>query len=311
MNNTKKIKKFFQIFGVAFLIGCIIASVLYAQGRLKGKNSNKNEKEVKTEINTTEKNSSEAKKAKVTSDKEANDQTASNKATSDKTASDKESSDKTISDQVASNGKIVCIDPGHQTKANSSKEPIGPGASTTKAKVTGGTTGKFTGCTEYELNLEVSLKLRDELKKRGYTVYLTRETNDVDISNKERADYAASVKADIFIRIHANGADSSATNGALALAPSQNNPYVARLSNESQRLSKNMVDAYCNETGIKNLGVVGSNDMSGINWSTMPVTIFEMGFMSNQSDDTKMADPAFQDKMAQGMANGIDVYFGR
>ena len=52
-----------------------------------------------------------------------------------------------------------------------------------------------------------------------------------------------------------------------------------------------------------------TDTMTGINWSTIPVTIIEMGFMSNQSDDTTMADSSFQDRMAEGIANGIDAYF--
>ena len=47
----------------------------------------------------------------------------------------------------------------------------------------------------------------------------------------------------------------------------------------------------------------------GINWSTIPVTIVEMGFMTNQNDDLKMADSSFQQTMAEGIANGIDAYF--
>ena len=50
--------------------------------------------------------------------------------------------------------------------------------------------------------------------------------------------------------------------------------------------------------------------MTGINWCDMPVTIIELGFMSNETDDTNMQDDAYQDKMIQGIANGIDAYFG-
>ena len=118
------------------------------------------------------------------------------------------------------NGKKVAIDAGHQAHGNSEQEPIGPGASQTKAKVASGTTGRTTGVTEYQLNLDVSLKLRDELEARGYEVYMIRETNDVDISNAERAQLAAESGADILVRIHANGSDNTSVAGALTMAPS-------------------------------------------------------------------------------------------
>lgn len=205
--------------------------------------------------------------------------------------------------------QVIVIDPGHQGKGDSTKEPIGPGSSVMKARVTSGTSGCVSGLDEYELNLEVSLKLRTELENRGYTVYMTRETHNVNISNKERAEYATSVGGDILVRIHANGSESSSVNGALCMAPSNSNAFVSALAPESQKLSQCVIDSYCKATGLKNRGVYITDDMSGINWSTMPVTIVEMGYMSNPGDDAKMADESFQKSMVKGIADGIDAYF--
>lgn len=209
------------------------------------------------------------------------------------------------------NGHIVGIDPGHQSERvdMSASEPLGPGSSQMKAKATSGTQGYYTGVPEYRLNLDISLLLQEELKKRGYQVILTRTDNDTAISNKERAQLVSEQGADIYVRIHANGDDSHTATGALAISPSSQNPYVSDLFESSDRLSQCILNAYCETTGFANLGVIYQDNMTGINWSTVPVTILEMGFMTNESDDTRMNDSSFRTLMVQGIADGIDDYF--
>lgn len=207
-------------------------------------------------------------------------------------------------------GFVVCIDPGHQSKGNSAHEPIGPGASTTKAKVTGGTTGVATGIPEYQLTLDVGLMLQKELESRGYQVIMTRTSNNVNISNSERAAVANNAGADAFIRIHANGGGAS-SQGALTMCQTANNPFNANLYNESYALSQAVLKNFVAATGTKNLGVSRVDNMSGINWCQVPVTIIEMGFMSNATEDRNMADPSYREKMVRGMADGIDEFLNR
>lgn len=188
-------------------------------------------------------------------------------------------------------------------------EPNGPGSAQMKAKATTGTEGSYTGVPEYALNLDVALLLETELTKRGYQVVMTRTDNETAISNKDRAQLAAEQGAEIYVRIHANGEDSHASSGALAIAPSAQNPYVPQLHEASARLSQCILDSYCQTTGFQSLGVQYYDDMTGINWSTVPVTILEMGYMTNEHDDIKMNDTAFRETMVQGIADGIDHYF--
>ena len=211
--------------------------------------------------------------------------------------------------QPSNGARIICIDPGHQRSGDSTQEPNGPNSGTMKARVTGGTHGATSGLYEYELNLMIAQQLKAELQNRGYTVYMTRESHDVNISNKERAEYATSVGASITVRIHANGSENTGVSGALALTPSSHNPYVSHLASASYALSQCVLNSYCATTGLANQGVQANDTMTGINWCTMPVTILEMGYMTNAGDDSNMANPAFQQKMVQGIANGIDAYF--
>ncbi len=214
--------------------------------------------------------------------------------------------------QTAGNGYIIGIDPGHQSENvdMSATEPDGPGSTVMKAMSSTGTQGTYTGVPEYQLNLEVSLKLKKILEERGYQVVLTRTDNETAISNSQRAQLVAQQGADIYVRIHANGDDTHTASGALTMSPSAENPYVSHLYEDSNRLSQCILDTYCAATGFANLGVQYYDNMTGINWSSVPVTIVEMGFMTYESDDRQMNDPEFQNIMAAGIADGIDAYFG-
>lgn len=205
--------------------------------------------------------------------------------------------------------KVIVIDAGHQTHAMSATEPIGPGAKTRKAKVTGGASGCSTHLPEYKLNLQVAKKLQKELESRGYKVIMVRTKNNVKLSNAERAKIANKYKADAFVRIHANSANNSSVKGALTIAPQNSNKYMSKSNRKkSQSLSKKVLKAMCKATGAKNRGVMYTNSMTGINWCKVPVTIVEMGFMSNPSEDKKMAKASYQKKIAKGIANGIDSF---
>ena len=98
----------------------------------------------------------------------------------------------------------------------------------------------------------------------------------------------------------------------MAYQPSSANRYLSSsVIANSQRLSELLVTHECAATGFLSRGILDGDDMTGINWDSMPVSIIEMGFMSNREDDLYMASEAGQNAIARGLANGVDAYFGK
>ncbi|HCJ07295.1 MAG TPA: N-acetylmuramoyl-L-alanine amidase [Lachnospiraceae bacterium] len=206
--------------------------------------------------------------------------------------------------------KIVCLDPGHSAKMSGGTEPIGPGASTRKAKDAVGTRGVVSGTYEYQFTLTLAKRLQTLLEKKGYEVILTRKDSKHAISCKERAMVANDADADIFVRLHVDASASGSARGASALYPSSANPYNGKLSKKCKKLSKCILNNMCEEAGTHNRGLFVRNDLSGSNWAAMPVTLIEVGFMTNATEDRLLNKTSYQKKLAKGIVSGIDEYFG-
>ncbi|MBE0446671.1 MAG: N-acetylmuramoyl-L-alanine amidase [Actinobacteria bacterium] len=201
-------------------------------------------------------------------------------------------------------GRVVVIDPGHQRRANLKREPIGPGATETKEKIQGGTTGIKSKRPEYQVTLEISKRLKSVLESHGIKVVMVRETHDVNISNAERAEVANIVNADLFIRIHADGALDPQKNGISTLYPALNK-WTAPIYKESLRAARIVQKSVIETIGRKDNGIIGRNDISGFNWSKVPVILVEMGFLTNPEEDLLLNDTKHQDLLASGIGDGI------
>lgn len=203
-------------------------------------------------------------------------------------------------------GVKIGIDPGHQAKQNSEHEAVAPGSSETKMKVSSGTWGVASRKAEYEVNLDVSLMLRDALEALGCTVYMTRETHDVNISNQERAIMMNELGADLVLRIHCNGSTNSKANG-IGLFVTK----TGSIAEPSFAAAQALLPAMAAATGANTDGIFKRDTYTGMNWSTVPIILVEMGYMSNPQEDMRLVDPAYQKLLVEGMVEGICNYFGR
>ncbi|WP_242275021.1 N-acetylmuramoyl-L-alanine amidase [Bacillus cereus group sp. BfR-BA-01445] len=214
--------------------------------------------------------------------------------------------------KVESNEKqgkfLVVIDPGHQQKANLNLEPIGPGATTQKYKVTDGTTGVVTKKREAVLVLEMAFVLKEKLEAKGMQVLMTRTSQDVDISNKERATLANDHKANLFLRLHADGSENPNQSGFAVLTPAEGGPYTKEIYAESLQISQTIVKKMRENQQVKVNGIKFRDDLSGFNWSKVPGVLLELGFMSNHEEDKKLSDPQYVNSLLQSVTDSVDEY---
>ena len=202
-------------------------------------------------------------------------------------------------------GVKIGIDPGHQAKADYSRETISPTSSKTKAKVSSGTGGRVTHIPEHVVNLQIGLKLRDALEALGAEVYMTRTTADVNISNQQRAKMMNELGVDLVLRIHCNGG-SSGRYGMMIYVRE-----TGACKDESAAAAQLILDAMQKETDAKSHGVKYSDTYTGLNWSTVPSMLLEVGYLSNAREDRLLTSSDYQDKLATGMINGICAYMDR
>ncbi len=202
---------------------------------------------------------------------------------------------------------VVCIDPGHQARANLDPEPVGPGSRETKPKVSGGATGVGTRIPEYEITLQIANRLKKRLEDAGVQVVMTRTKADVDISNAQRAAIANRAGADLFVRIHADGNPDADVAGISTLYPAKNR-WTGPIAERSLLAAKSVQANAVSSTEAIDRGVVARTDITGFNHSKVPAILVECGFLSNAVEDKLLASARYQDRLADGIAAGVLSY---
>ena len=202
--------------------------------------------------------------------------------------------------------KIIVVDPSCQEIPNKKKEPIAPGAFKTDFKTSTGEVGKETGVREYELNLKLAKIVKKNLEDYGYEVVLTRDTNDIDLSNSDRAMIANTTEADLYVVI---GTGNS--TGVSVKCQTEDNPYTFDNYDKSRLLADTLLGSIVQGAESIDNGVDEVDDYAAINWSVVPTAVVEFGDLSDIDEEAKLTDDDYQKKLAKGIADGIESYFSQ
>lgn len=191
--------------------------------------------------------------------------------------------------------KVILIDPGH-------------------GGIDGGAKSK-TGTIEKDINLQIALKLRDNLEEKGYKVYMTRDEdkglyqkgNTVREKKREdlnrRVEMKKETECDIFVSIHQNMFPQSKCYGAQVWYASNDNSYnLATIVQDSikesvkdnnKRVAKPAAEAY----------LILRDKYEGAS------ILVECGFLSNPDEEVRLKSDDHQNLIVEGISNGIDKYF--
>jgi N-acetylmuramoyl-L-alanine amidase len=203
---------------------------------------------------------------------------------------------------------VVVIDAGHQAHADLRQEPIGPGSRATDYMVKGGATGVVAPhIPESRINLDIALRLQRTLEARGIRVIMVRTRQNVDVPNSERALIANRAHATLFLRLHCDGTADRSTHGISTLVPGRNH-WTSAIASASDKAGRLLQSSVVKATGAADRGVVQRGDLIGFNWSKVPSALVEMGFMSNVAEDRKLDSAAYQQTLANGLADGVERF---
>lgn len=198
------------------------------------------------------------------------------------------------------------IDPGHDARANLASEPIGPGSHLRKIKDGGGTRSIVSGVPEHVVTLRVSLDLRRELRRRGYCVTMTRtRSRGVSRGNVSRARMGNRARAALVVRVHADGSTDRSRRGSFTLYPAFHRRWTADTLPESRTAARLLQRELVRGLHSRDLGIVPRSDITGFNWSDVPVVLVELGYLTNPREDRLLTSRRYQRRAARALARGV------
>jgi N-acetylmuramoyl-L-alanine amidase len=128
--------------------------------------------------------------------------------------------------------------------------------------------------------------------------------------NVDRAKFCNRRRAALMLRIHADGSTDPGRRGVHTLYPALRRGWTDDVHRPSLRAARLVQRDLLRATGARNLGVVRRSDLTGFNWANVPVVLAETGFLTNPTERRRLTSPAYQWRVARGLANGAVAFVG-
>jgi len=190
-------------------------------------------------------------------------------------------------------GKVIVLDPGHGAKNN-------------YGQIVNSGCRSISGLYERDEALEIAGILSNILLESGATVYFTRDAGSSwrcaesqDEDNKERAEFANSKKADLFLRIHCNWSSNKKQRGVLFMWYKDDSKKIAETAFEEIK-----------KTGVRTEGVVKQH-LVGFQYAEVPAILIEYGYLSNKEDEKLLKDEKYIKKISGAVVKGLEKYFSK
>ncbi len=212
-------------------------------------------------------------------------------------------------------GKVVGIDPGHNGRNFTDPSFLGHQVWNGREQEDCDTAGTATdgGYTEALFNFLVAGYLRADLIKDGARVVMTRTANDgIGPCVDQRAAIINQGHADVAVDIHADGAPSWG-RGFAVLEPVADGPNDGVIAS-STRLAADVKAAMLTGTAMPVSNYDGKDgtklrdDLAGLNLTTVPKILIEVGNMKNPADAKMLTSTAFQQQVAEVLLRAIVMF---
>ncbi|MEU5423112.1 N-acetylmuramoyl-L-alanine amidase [Streptomyces sp. NPDC001407] len=220
-------------------------------------------------------------------------------------------------------GKVVVVDPGHNIHNSEHTAEIDRSVDIGTGRKECDTTGTSTdaGYAEAAFSLDVSHRIRQLLQAQGAEVHLTHDGDRpygpcVD----ERAGIGNKAHADAAVSVHADGAavGDRGFHVILPAAVKGGRADTGPIAGPSKELGERIAGNFVRTTGSAPSNYIGGgtgldtrSDLGGLNLSTIPKVFIECGNMRDPQDAALLTDPAWRQKAAQGIANGVADFLRR